>query len=311
MKTAIKNMTRNLAWLLPLLLHSSDANAWGLVTHVYFAQWLIWATPLLDPRLRQAVQRFPELVLAGACLPDLALVSPSFRHTHQWETCREILLAAHTEEEIAISVGYASHLFVDVVAHNHFVPAHEAMWLEQTLFTHISSEWAMDAHLAADVTAMPYTLLHRHQTVLAPYIAQRFRCGEYRTLQAINRLAWADQLLRAVRLPQLLYWLFKQLDRRVFSHFVYYISQTRAMLPQMECLFAGTKPVWEADLPPVETYLLSAWRQRCLNHLTARHAAPIEHYIAAAHTYHPQYQTMNEMLAMSTPRMAPTTTSVG
>ena len=96
---------RNIYWLLPLLLHSADANAWGLVTHVYFAQWLIWATPLLDPRLRQAIQRFPELVMAGACLPDLALVSPSFRHTHQWPICQEILLAAATVLVIVLGIG--------------------------------------------------------------------------------------------------------------------------------------------------------------------------------------------------------------
>lgn len=56
-----------LVWLAPLLLHSMDANAWGLLTHVYFAQWLVWTLPLLDPNLRRAVQRFPDLVLAGAC----------------------------------------------------------------------------------------------------------------------------------------------------------------------------------------------------------------------------------------------------
>lgn len=302
-------------WLLPLLLHSTDANAWGLVTHVYFAQWLVWATPLLDPRLRQAVQRFPELVMAGACLPDLALVSPSFRHTHQWSVSREILLAANTDEELAIGMGYASHLFVDVVAHNHFVPAHEAMWLEQTLFTHISSEWAMDAHLAAKTSVLPYALLRKHRASLVPFMAQRFRCGEKRALQAVNRLAAADQLLRTFRLPQILYRLFRQLDQRVFNHFVYYISQTRAMLPQMEHLLAGTQPVWEADMPPLDVGLLSAWRQRCLDHLQSRHPSPIEHYVAAVHSYRPEYkvqhQIMNEMLAMTTPIMAPTTTSVG
>jgi len=283
---------RNIYWLLPLLLHSADANAWGLVTHVYFAQWLIWATPLLDPRLRQAIQRFPELVMAGACLPDLALVSPSFRHTHQWPICQEILLAANTDEEIAIAIGYASHLFVDVVAHNHFVPAHEAMWLEQTLFTHISSEWAMDAHLTPEVSTLPYALLSKHRTIIAAFMAQRFRCGEKRTLTAINRLAKADRLLRAIRLPQILYKFFRQLDQRVFSHFVYYISQTRAMLPQMEHLLAGTYPTWEADMPQLDASMLSEWRLRCLDHLEARHPSPIEHYVAVAHVYHyQQHQT--------------------
>ena len=42
-------------WWIPLLLFSADAHAWGLYTHVYFAQLLLWTTPLADPRFRKAV----------------------------------------------------------------------------------------------------------------------------------------------------------------------------------------------------------------------------------------------------------------
>ena len=43
--------------LIPLLLHSAEALAWGLATHLYFSQLLLWAVPLLDPRLRAAAKR--------------------------------------------------------------------------------------------------------------------------------------------------------------------------------------------------------------------------------------------------------------
>ncbi|HEY3327609.1 MAG TPA: zinc dependent phospholipase C family protein [Novimethylophilus sp.] len=295
-----------LVWLAPLLLHSMDANAWGLLTHVYFAQWLVWTLPLLDPNLRRAVQRFPDLVLAGACLPDLALVSPTFHHTHQWESCQDLLRCAHTDEEIAISVGYASHLFVDVVAHNHFVPAHEAMWLKGTLLTHVAGEWAVDAHLAPLLSRTPHQLLQRHHDLLAPFLARRFRCNRQRAAKALRRLAAADRLLRAVRLPQLLYTTFSCLDRRVFDHFVYYISQTQAMLPQIDSLFAGTQPVWEADPKIQDRNLLSQLRQRCLAHLRARHPAPIEHFSPGQLAHN-----MKEILAINTPITAPASTSVG
>lgn len=78
--------------------------------------------PLLDPRLQKAIKRFPELVMAGACLPDLAVVCQRFRHTHQWENAHHLLLNAKNDAEIAIAVGYASHLYVDVIAHHHFDP---------------------------------------------------------------------------------------------------------------------------------------------------------------------------------------------
>ena len=73
--------------------------------------------PLLDPRLQRAIKSFPELVMAGACLPDLAIVSHRYRHTHLWENAHQLMLTAHSDEELAIAIGYASHLYVDVIAH--------------------------------------------------------------------------------------------------------------------------------------------------------------------------------------------------
>ncbi|HWU85507.1 MAG TPA: hypothetical protein VN028_09225, partial [Rhodocyclaceae bacterium] len=64
-----------LLWLPALLLTASDANAWGLYTHVWFAQSLLWLVPVADPRFRAAARKLPQLVMAGACLPDLALVA--------------------------------------------------------------------------------------------------------------------------------------------------------------------------------------------------------------------------------------------
>lgn len=293
-------------WLCPLLLQSMDAHAWGLLTHVYFAQWLVWTMPLLDPNLRRAVQRFPSLVLAGACLPDLALVSPAFRHTHQWENCHHLLRGAHSDEEVAIAVGFASHLFVDVVAHNHFVPAHEAMWLEDTLLTHICAEWAADAHLAPLLNTTPNQLLKEHHEVLQAFVARGFRCHPRRASRALRKLEIADRLLRTIRLPQLLYRISIRLDRRVFSHFVYYISQTQAMLPQIDSLLAGSRPVWEADPQINDRNLLFQRRQQCLAHLQARHPKPIDHYCQGVLA-----QNMKESLAIKAPMIAPASTSLG
>ena len=125
---------------LPLLLAAGDALAWGLQTHVYFAQHLLFALPLLDPAVRRAALRLPRLVLAGACLPDLALAgaalgTPRFRRTHQWASLRR-LAAAVSDEERAVALGYASHLVADVVAHNRFVPEHERRVADVRHVTH-------------------------------------------------------------------------------------------------------------------------------------------------------------------------------
>ena len=253
-------------------------HAWGLVTHLYFAQSLLWAMHLLDPRLQRAIRNFPELVMAGACLPDLALVSPAFRHTHHWENAQHLLLSAGSEEETAIAIGYTSHLYVDVIAHNHFVPAHEAMWLENTMLTHIASEWAMDAHLAPLLDTSPGRLLNDHHQLLRTFIAPRFRCSESRASQALKRLAFWDNLLRLVRLPNMIYGGMRLLDRRVFRHFVYYIAKTQTAIAGIGVVLEGGRPEWDPELKHLTADEMAIWRRQCLGHLDLLHPAPIEYF---------------------------------
>ena len=267
-----------LCWLAPLLVFPADAHAWGLVTHVYFAHSLLWAMPLLDPRLQRAIRQFPELVMAGACLPDLAIVSPAFRHTHQWEHAHQMLASAINDEETAIAIGYASHLYVDVIAHNHFVPAHEAMWLDRGMFTHIASEWAMDAHLSPLMTQSPGQLLRQHHEILSSFVAPRFRCTQTRARRALKRLAFWDSVLRKIRLPGWIYFSARILDRRVFRHFVYYVAKTQSAISHIGIVLEGRSPDWEAELKHLSGSELSEWRQQCAEHLDVLHPSPIEYF---------------------------------
>lgn len=249
---------RPLLWLIPLCLQSSDALAWGLYTHVYFAQLLLWAVPLMDPQLRRCVRKFPRLVMTGACLPDLSLVgkalgTDAFCQSHDWHTAAALLQEAKTEEEHALALGFASHLLVDVIAHNHFVPAHETLWPNPPMVTHIASEWAMDAHVGPQLFATPYQLLGEHPDFLPDFLAARFGCQRGQAAAALGRLAAADRLLRRSGLPRLLYrgalWLDVQLDRR----FDYYIGETAARLGQINRLAAGEAPAWTAEVNCEET----------------------------------------------------------
>ncbi len=274
-------------WWLPCCLYSLDANAWGLVTHLYFAQSLLWAMPLLDPRLQRAIKSFPELVMAGACLPDLAIVSRRYRHTHLWENAHQLMLTAQTDEETAIAIGYVSHLYVDVIAHNHFVPAHEAMWLKHTVLTHIASEWAMDAYLAPLMNTSPRYLLNEHQAVISRFISIQFRCTESSTKIAMNRLAFWDGILRFVKLPNLIYGLVHLLDKRVFKHFVYYVAKTQIAVEEIGVVLNGNKPVLDPELKNLSLEQLDIWRQHCLSHLHLLHPQPIQYFTdtTTARTY--------------------------
>lgn len=236
---------------LPLALFAGDALAWGLQTHLYFAQQLLFAVPLLDPELRRAALRFPRLVLAGACLPDLALAGaalgiPLFRRTHRWSSLRR-LAAATCDEERAVALGYASHLLTDVVAHNRFVPEHEDRVLDVAHATHALCEWAMDDHLRGWVCVAPGELLGAERGRLAAIVALRWRCEEKLALRVIDWLAGADRLLRASRLPRLCRNVLRLFERHYAPRFEVYVRETSVLLAQVGPALDGLQPAGEPE----------------------------------------------------------------
>ncbi len=248
----MKNLFKYWRWWIPLLLWSADAHAWGLYTHVYFAQLLLWAVPLTDPRYRNAIKNFPRLVLAGACLPDLALLSEHpwgepFSTTHQWQRARKLLDDAQSDEEYALSLGFVSHLLVDVIAHNHFVPAHEKMWGNIPVLTHAACEWAMDMHIRKQLFAEPGDLMDAHQAELAEYVSQHFACSKSLARRGVAVLAGAENLLRTSRLSQLCYHGARILDAGMQRRFNYYLSETGARLTHIDRILLGEEPVWDAN----------------------------------------------------------------
>lgn len=274
----MQNRIKSLYWFFPFAFYTSDANAWGLATHLYFAHSLLWAMPILDPRLRDAIQKFPKLVMAGACLPDLAIISKKFKATHDWAHAHNLLEKAETEEELAIAIGYVSHLYIDVIAHNHFVPAHEEMWIDVGMFTHITSEWAMDAHLTPLINETPGVLLREHINQLSRFVAPHFNCGTNETKKLLLKLSFWDDLLRILKIPNLIYRATYLVDERIHMHFVYYIAKTQVAMRDIGFALSGKTPEWGAELVNMTTEQLSAWRLQCLNDLALLHPSPIRHF---------------------------------
>ena len=99
----MRNILTYRRWLIPLLFYSGDALVWGLYTHIYFAQLLLWAVPLTDPLLRRTVAAYPRLALAGACLPDLSLIgchlgAAELNETHRWACVHQQLERARRDK---------------------------------------------------------------------------------------------------------------------------------------------------------------------------------------------------------------------
>jgi hypothetical protein len=243
---------RILLHALALALFSPDVLAWGLQTHLHLAQAAL-LLPFADPALRAAIARFPRLVLAGACLPDLflagrALGTPAFRRAHRWSTLRRIAAAPGCDEDRALAAGYASHLVSDVVAHNFFVPEHEARLVNVPHATHALAEWAMDRHVGGAERAS--RLLQERE--VAPFVARAFRCEAALALRAIGFLAGADAFLRASPLP----WLCRRLVDTV--PFDAWLARASATLHGIEGALTGARADWEGLDPEG----LDAERQR-------------------------------------------------
>lgn len=243
-------------WLLPLLLTSGDALAWGLYTHVYFAQLLLWAIPLADPALRRLARRHPRLVMAGACLPDVALTArragaEALTSSHRWPQLHALMESARSDAEHAAVLGYASHLMADIIAHNHFVPAHERLWFESDITTHIAVEWAMDRHVGHHLFARPAALMQEEQATLTPLMARAFESPPERVGQALMTLAQGESWLRSSRLHAGLYHTARFVDRRVQRRFNLYLGHTARRLTQLDRLLEGELPGWTAEVEPV------------------------------------------------------------
>ena len=239
-------------WWLPFLLWSADASAWGLYTHVYFAQLLLWATPLTDPRFRKAVIAYPRLVLAGACLPDLALVgryhgADELDETHYWEYAHRQLSAASTDAERAIALGYTCHLLADIIAHNHFVPAHERMWLNVPVLTHALAEWSIDHHIQKHLFVTPAELLNEHRHELSSYVTKFFDCAERDVWCSMRTLSQAEAFLRKSKIHSACYQGARWFDARLRQRFNHYLRETGDRMVQINRLIAGEAPQWLAE----------------------------------------------------------------
>jgi hypothetical protein len=231
-----------------VLLYAPDANAWGLQTHVFLAHYALAAVSLADPEWRAAAQALPRLVLAGACLPDLAMVgrfwlhSPAFRRSHLWATLRRIAASPRSDYDRALALGYATHLVSDVVAHNAFVPEHEARLGRTAMVGHLASEWAMDHWLQQKLG--PAEALEEAGEHAVQFVASAFHCSESFSRRALRVLARGERALRASPAPALCRAVVALRVRNSERRFSLYLARTTRVLEAVETALAGGFEDW-------------------------------------------------------------------
>ncbi|MFO1464709.1 MAG: zinc dependent phospholipase C family protein [bacterium] len=90
-----------------------------------YASYALAHAAVLAPPIRALLKKFPETFLYGTIAADIIFgkkYAGELYHCHHWDVALPLLDRAETERERTFIYGYLSHLSVDTVAHNFFVP---------------------------------------------------------------------------------------------------------------------------------------------------------------------------------------------
>lgn len=170
------------------------------------------------------------------------LGSPVFRRAHRWDTLRRIAASPRNDEGRALALGYATHLVSDVVAHNEFVPEHEAHIGRAAMIGHMVSEWAMDHYLSHRIR--PAEALEEAGAHAVEFVARAFRCTEPFAQRALDVLMRGERFLRASPAPALCRAAMRVLLRRCERRFLLYLLKTTQHLGTLDTALAGGFEDW-------------------------------------------------------------------
>jgi len=101
------------------------AFAWGPITHLDFASECLRHLSTFTPAVKALLTQFPNDFLYGALAADITLGKDYVDYVyncHNWRVGFLILNEADEDRQRACAYGYLSHLAVDIISHNYFVP---------------------------------------------------------------------------------------------------------------------------------------------------------------------------------------------
>lgn len=107
------------------VLWPSDAYAWGPLAHLNFSQGALADLSVYTPALRLLLGNFASEFLYGSLAADIIVGKNLARyevHCHNWKIGFKVLDRAKSDRQRAFSYGFLSHLAVDTIAHNYYVP---------------------------------------------------------------------------------------------------------------------------------------------------------------------------------------------
>jgi hypothetical protein len=146
------------------------------------------------------------------------------------------------------------------------------------MLTHISAEWAMDAHIHHALLYRPYHLLISHRPALKGFVAKQFNVTELKANRAIKHLAWADRTLRFSRLSSFCLSQIAARDDEFVIKLDYYLQQTHDVILEFESVLRGKQPALYAELLHMNTLEMAQWRAKCLRDARLRLSSVVQIY---------------------------------
>lgn len=116
------------------------AHAWGPGAHLDYALHALSQLAILAPPIQELLKKYPNDFLYGNLAADIIFgkkFAGDLYHCHHWDVALPLLDRAKNERQRAFIYGYLTHLSVDTVSHNYFVPyttikSYEALTLRHT-----------------------------------------------------------------------------------------------------------------------------------------------------------------------------------
>ncbi|MBI3540778.1 MAG: zinc dependent phospholipase C family protein [Deltaproteobacteria bacterium] len=122
--------------------------AWGPITHVDFAWEALQQVSTYGALVKTLLQNFPNDFLYGALAADITLGKDYVDYVHNchnWRVGFLILNEADDDRQKAAAFGYLSHLAVDIISHNYFVPYKTIRSYPTRTLGHVYWEMRFDA----------------------------------------------------------------------------------------------------------------------------------------------------------------------
>lgn len=179
-----------------VLLLPTEALAWGPVTHLRLAHWILGNPDLLPAAMAELLAAWPDFFYFGNIAADLIL-GKGFRieyhqHSHNWQVAQQLLAKAEDDREKAFAIGYLCHLSADVVAHNFYVPFFIRFGPGQPGTRHLYSEIRFDAKSDVFFWDLGHRLHHDLRNLTLPHLKQNLVETVFN--HRINELLFGGQL---------------------------------------------------------------------------------------------------------------------